>query len=438
MNVIKTFEQRMNDAFGAAPQGFTAPISFKKLAKRAVREMESETFVVDGVDTAPALYTILVASADDDAMRPLYPQITREISSFVQAEGTNRGYRFVGKPLARFMVDPSLRSGRFAVFAENVDARTLGGLRAEEEAFLSGASVVGGAASSVVGAVSSNSPLSVTPAPKAAKPARRARKAKKTNAAADAVMPVASGTVVPVAGADVVPVVDAPAADDAPATPAADQVPAPVPDVPLTPVPEISAPGIREIPVTDPADVPPAQGELSDDSVGLGVIPSDFIDSQYIELAQSQAAAAPAPAPMPAPAPAPAPTPQRIPATQRRPMVGAHAAPAPAHAAPAHAAPARMTPATCVLIDHQSGRQYTATAPGAMIGRERSQGGIVLRDPNVSRRHAQLSFDGRSWHIRDLQSTNGTLVNDVDIDECALRDGDLITVGLMNLEFREG
>ena len=144
MNVIKTFEQRMNDAFGAAPQGFTAPISFKKLAKRAVREMESETFVVDGVDTAPALYTILVASADDDAMRPLYPQITREISSFVQAEGTNRGYRFVGKPLARFMVDPSLRSGRFAVFAENVDARTLGGLRAEEEAFLSGAS--GGAA----------------------------------------------------------------------------------------------------------------------------------------------------------------------------------------------------------------------------------------------------------------------------------------------------
>ena len=433
MNVIKTCEQRMNDAFGAAPQGCAAPISFKKLAKRAVREMESETFVVDGVDTAPALYTILVASADDDAMRPLYPQITREISSFVQAEGTNRGYRFVGKPLARFMVDPSLRSGRFAVFAENVDARTLGGLRAEEEAFLSGASVVGGAASSVVGAVSSNSPLSVTPAPKAAKPSRRARKAKKTNAAADTVMPVASGTVAPVAGADVVPVVDAPAADDAPATPAADQVPAPVPDVPLTPVPEISAPGIREIPVTDPADVPPAQGELSDDSVGLGVIPSDFIDSQYIELAQSQAAAAPAPAPMPAPAPAPAPTPQRIPATQRRPMVGAHAAPA-----PAHAAPARMTPATCVLIDHQSGRQYTATAPGAMIGRERSQGGIVLRDPNVSRRHAQLRFYGRSWHIRNLRPTNGALVNAVDIDECALRDGDLITVGLMNLEFREG
>lgn len=375
MNVIKTFEQRMNEAFGAAPQGFTAPISFKKLAKRAAREMENETFVVDGVDTAPALYTILVASSDDDAMRPLYPQITKEISSFVQAEGTSRGYHFVGKPLARFMVDPSLRSGRFAVFAENVDARTLGGLRAEEEAFLSGASVVGGAASSVVGAASSGSPLAASPAAQKPKPTprKRGRGGRKANAAAN-VMPVASA--------------------------------------PLTPVPDVSAPAIREIPVTDPADVPPAQGELSDDSVGLGVIPSDFIDNQYAEIA--------------AETPAPAPQPQQIPATQRRPMPGAHVA------------PARTAPVTCTLIDHQTGRQYTATAPGAMIGRERTQGGIVLRDPNVSRRHAQLSFDGRSWHIRDLQSTNGTLVNDVDIDECALRDGDLITIGLMNLEFREG
>ena len=28
-------------------------------------------------------------------------------------------------------------------------------------------------------------------------------------------------------------------------------------------------------------------------------------------------------------------------------------------------------------------------------------------------------------------------MNDVDVDECILRDGDLITIGLMNLEFRE-
>mgnify|MGYP003370469984 CR=1 FL=1 len=92
--------------------------------------------------------------------------------------------------------------------------------------------------------------------------------------------------------------------------------------------------------------------------------------------------------------------------------------------------------ATCMLIDRQTGQTFTAKAPSAIIGRERSQAQIVLRDPNVSRRHAQLSYDGRDWHISDLRSTNGTLVNDVDVTDCVLRDGDLVTLGLVNLEFR--
>ena len=37
MNLLKTFESRISDAFGAAPDGYTAPFSFKKLAKRAAR-----------------------------------------------------------------------------------------------------------------------------------------------------------------------------------------------------------------------------------------------------------------------------------------------------------------------------------------------------------------------------------------------------------------
>ena len=49
----------------------------------------------------------------------------------------------------------------------------------------------------------------------------------------------------------------------------------------------------------------------------------------------------------------------------------------------------------------------------------------------------EIRDDGRVWRIRDLDSTNGTLVNDVDVDTCVLRDGDLLTLGLLNLEFRE-
>ena len=146
MNLLRTFESRVSDAFGAGASGKPAPFSFKKLAKRAARAMEAETFQIDGVDTAPALYTILVAPADDAVMRPLYRELTDEVCGFVEAQADAKGYAFVGRPLARFMVDPSLRAGRFAVFAENVDSHTLGRLREEEEAFVKGSSGIGGAA----------------------------------------------------------------------------------------------------------------------------------------------------------------------------------------------------------------------------------------------------------------------------------------------------
>lgn len=43
-----------------------------------------------------------------------------------------------GEPLVRFMIDPQLRAGKFSVFAENVDAPTLGRLYEEERAYQNG------------------------------------------------------------------------------------------------------------------------------------------------------------------------------------------------------------------------------------------------------------------------------------------------------------
>lgn len=111
MNLIRNFENRVSEAFGSAPQGYTAPFSFKRLARQAAKQMEAETFVIDGVDTAPALYTVLVSGTDDVAMRPLYPRITQEVVGLVKAQARAKNYVFVGEPLARFLVDPKLRSG---------------------------------------------------------------------------------------------------------------------------------------------------------------------------------------------------------------------------------------------------------------------------------------------------------------------------------------
>ena len=41
MSFLSDFEGRISSVFGAAPQGYTEPFSFKKLAKRAAREMEN-------------------------------------------------------------------------------------------------------------------------------------------------------------------------------------------------------------------------------------------------------------------------------------------------------------------------------------------------------------------------------------------------------------
>ena len=47
---------------------------------------------------------------------------------------------------------------------------------------------------------------------------------------------------------------------------------------------------------------------------------------------------------------------------------------------------------------------------------------IVIGAGYVSARHARFSLMGQNLFVEDLGSTNGTLVNDVDIDECLLRE----------------
>ena len=131
MNFLNIFEDHVAGIFGAA----RAPFSFKKLAKQAAREMEDQTLVVNGANTAPALYTILISADDDSLMAPFYPQLAREVTSFVKAQADMKRYGFVGEPLVRFMIDPALKPGKFSVFAENVDGPTLARLYEEERAY---------------------------------------------------------------------------------------------------------------------------------------------------------------------------------------------------------------------------------------------------------------------------------------------------------------
>lgn len=62
-----------------------------------------------------------------------------------------------------------------------------------------------------------------------------------------------------------------------------------------------------------------------------------------------------------------------------------------------------------------------------LVGRRESCD-IVLRFPNVSAHHCQLTLQNGYWYIRDLQSRNGVKVNNMRVTEKRLDPGDTLAV----------
>ena len=67
--------------------------------------------------------------------------------------------------------------------------------------------------------------------------------------------------------------------------------------------------------------------------------------------------------------------------------------------------------------------------------RRSSECDITLEDANVSRRHAEVRRIGDGYSLVDLGSTNGTEVNGQRIQETALMNGDVISVGTTRITF---
>jgi hypothetical protein len=84
---------------------------------------------------------------------------------------------------------------------------------------------------------------------------------------------------------------------------------------------------------------------------------------------------------------------------------------------------------------HFGGRRLLVAPHGAVIGRSRGCD-IVLEDPGVSRRHAEIRPAEDGWMIRDLGSTNGIYLNRSHIDgPTELRSGDHIELGETEIVF---
>src|SRR5579871_3952149 len=90
------------------------------------------------------------------------------------------------------------------------------------------------------------------------------------------------------------------------------------------------------------------------------------------------------------------------------------------------------------LIDRGGGRGggvYPLGVAPAGIGRS-GENAVVLVHERVSRRHAEIAWDGERYLLRDLGSRNGTYLNGRRIEAPApLRHGDLIGIGGFTLFF---
>jgi len=77
----------------------------------------------------------------------------------------------------------------------------------------------------------------------------------------------------------------------------------------------------------------------------------------------------------------------------------------------------------------QPGQRFSSNKPTIIIGREVGND-VAINDPQISRRHASLTWDGRQFIIQDLGSANGTFVNGVRLTAPqVLQPGDVIGLG---------
>jgi len=87
-----------------------------------------------------------------------------------------------------------------------------------------------------------------------------------------------------------------------------------------------------------------------------------------------------------------------------------------------------MNPRLAAIAGKLKGTVFPLRDEPVVIGRE-TAAELCLADRAVSRRHSRVEQNGDQFWINDLQSLNGTFVNDVPVKQRALQHGDRIRIG---------
>jgi hypothetical protein len=90
-----------------------------------------------------------------------------------------------------------------------------------------------------------------------------------------------------------------------------------------------------------------------------------------------------------------------------------------------------------VTAGPDAGRSEVLSRPRIVIGRKGAE--FALNDPEISRHHCVLEFRDRVVNLKDLDSTNGTFLEEERVRAALLEDGAEFRVGssLIRLNFRK-
>ncbi|MEU6021631.1 FHA domain-containing protein [Micromonospora sp. NBC_01739] len=95
----------------------------------------------------------------------------------------------------------------------------------------------------------------------------------------------------------------------------------------------------------------------------------------------------------------------------------------------------QLLPLLTVATGPLRGLSFRLRPHPMVIGRD-AAADIVVHDPHLSRRHAEVRLTGAGVRLVDLGSTNGTWVNGLRTAEAvSLTDGDMILIGRTELRF---
>lgn len=85
------------------------------------------------------------------------------------------------------------------------------------------------------------------------------------------------------------------------------------------------------------------------------------------------------------------------------------------------------------FLDGKQSEAFKLRRDATIFGREK--GDIVIDDHEISSTHCQIQNINGVYHLFDMNSTNGTFVNNERIVKSKLNDGDVVTVGQTSFRF---